>query len=218
MCSSDLTPGGKDRVLLHAVYADDLLHFYNDVALFNEFNTEYRKRFEVKTAPADVYLGNRVTIDAAKLTVGLDQHQYLADLLQRLQMQDSTPVATPIVSRLSQHNAGERLSPADHATYRMVVGSLLYLACWTRPDISFAVSELSRFVSAPAVAHMKAVKHLLRYLKGTMALGIVYSKTGGGGPINVLAPYVDADWAGDPDSRRSTTGYVILLKIGRAHV
>ena len=92
------------------------------------------------------------------------------------------------------------------------VGSLLYLACWTRPDIAFAVSELSRFVSAPAAAHGKALKHLLRYLKGTMDLGVVYSKTGGGaGQINLLTAAVDADWAGDADTRKSTTGYVNLL-------
>ena len=112
----------------------------------------------------------------------------------------------------SADNAGAPLSSEDHATYRMAVGSLLYLACWTRPDISFAVSELSRFVSAPAEAHMKAVKHLVRYLRGTMDLGLLYSKTAGGaGPPSVLTAYVDADWAGDPDSRRSTTGYVLVL-------
>ena len=147
-----------------------------------------------------------------RLAVGLDQKQYLEDLLRRLNMQDSATAPTPIVSRLSADNAGAPLSSEDHANYRMAVGSLLYLACWTRPDISFAVSELSRFVSAPAEAHMKAVKHLVRYLRGTMDLGLLYSKTAGGaGPPNVLTAYVDADWAGDPDSRRSTTGYVLLL-------
>ena len=147
-----------------------------------------------------------------RLAVGLDQKQYLEDLLRRLNMQDSATAPTPIVSRLSADNAGAPLSSEDHANYRMAVGSLLYLACWTRPDISFAVSELSRFVSAPAEAHMKAVKHLVRYLRGTMDLGLLYSKTAGGaGPPSVLTAYVDADWAGDPDFRRSTTGYVLVL-------
>ena len=77
-----------------------------------------------------------------------------------------------MVQRLSAQYSGEKLSADEQALYRNMVGSLLYLACWTRPDIAFAVSELSRFVSAPGLNHMQAVKHLLRYLKGTSELGL----------------------------------------------
>ena len=102
----------------------------------------------------------------------------------------------------------------EHELYRAVVGSLLYLACWSSPDIALAVSELSRFVSAPCHAHFVAAKHLLRYLNGTKGLGLVYSKPGNHGPMdmaNLLWGYVDSDWAGCPDSRRSTSGYVLVL-------
>ena len=86
------------------------------------------------------------------------------------------------------------------------MGSLLYLACWSRPDIALAVSELSRFVSAPCHAPLVAAKHLLRYLNGTKGLGLVYSKPPGKsrpGPMdmaNLLWGYatVDSDWAGCP--------------------
>ena len=81
-----------------------------------------------------------------------------------------------MVQRLSALNSGEKLSAEEQVLYRNMVGSLLYLACWSRPDISFAVSELSRFVSSPGQNHMQAVKHLLRYLKGTSELGLRYSK------------------------------------------
>jgi hypothetical protein len=95
-----------------------------------------------------------------------------------------------------------------------MVGSLLHLACWTRPDISFAVSELSRFVSAPGQLHMAASKHLVRYIQGSSELGILYSKPSNSGPMNqpnVLWGFVDSDWAGCPDSRRSTTGFTLML-------
>ena len=69
-------------------------------------------------------------------------------------MKDSTPVLTPMVARLSNVNAGEKLESKEHEFYSAVVGSLLYLACWSRPDIALAVSELSRFVSPLRVMHI----------------------------------------------------------------
>ena len=75
-----------------------------------------------------------------------------------------------------------------------MVGSLLYLSCWTRPDICFAVSELSRFVSDPDV-HLQAAKRVLRYLKGTRELRLNYSRPYGP-KLNQLWGYVDSNWAG----------------------
>jgi hypothetical protein len=71
-------------------------------------------------------------------------------------MGDSRPVGTPIVRRLSNTGCGNDLSKENHAQYRVVVGCLLCLSCWTRPDINFAVSELSRFVADPGETHMAA--------------------------------------------------------------
>ena len=94
-----------------------------------------------------------------------------------------------------------------------MVGSLLYLASWTRPDIAFAVSELSRFISNPGKPHLEAAKHVFRYLRKTVNLGLAY-RTSASLPDhpeiqpNVLWGYVDSDWAGCPDSRRSTSGFV----------
>ncbi len=81
-------------------------------------------------------------------------------------MTGCNPVSTPMLQRLSAEHGSVKLSVPDHDLYRNMVGSLLYLARWTRPDISFAVSELSRFVSAPGHLHMAAAKHLVRYIQG----------------------------------------------------
>ena len=90
--------------------------------------------------------------------------------------------------------------------------------CFTLPvgrgPILPLLCQSSRFVAAPADSHAKALRHLLRYLKGTVTLGLVYSARAGGaffGALNQLVAYVDSDWAGDPETRRSTTGFVILL-------
>ena len=90
-------------------------------------------------------------------------------------------------------------------------GSLVYLASLTRPDIAFAVSELSRFVSNPGKPHLEAANRVFRYLKKTLSLGLVYRSSPSEMPPNTLWGYVDSDWAGCPDSRRSTSGFVLML-------
>ena len=141
--------------------------------------------------------------------IKIDQVEYLSETLKKFEMENCTPVKTPMEERLTESNRGRTLSKEEQARYRMIVGSLLYLSCWTRPDISFAVSELSRFVSSAGEVHMKAASRVLRYLKGTRTLGLQFSKTGE--RRNILWGYVDSDWAGCLDTRRSTSGYVLML-------
>ena len=95
--------------------------------------------------------------------------------------------------------------------YRGMVGSLLYLASWTRPDIAFIVSKLSRVVSYPGKPHLEAAKHVFRYLKKTLSLGLVCRSSPSETPPNALWGYVDSDWTGCPDSRWSTSGVVFML-------
>ncbi len=104
--------------------------------------------------------------------------------------------------------------PAEHGLFQTMICWLLYLSCWSRPDISFAVSGLSRFVSNQCQQHILAVKHLLRYLNGTKELSLTYSKPTGMGPtdkVDLLWGYVDSDWADFPDSRKSTSGSIIIF-------
>ena len=85
----------------------------------------------------------------------------------------------------------------------------MYLASATRPDISYAVSKLSRFVSNPGDDHWRALERVLRYLKGTMTYGIHYT-----GHPKVLEGYCDANWISDADELYVTSGYVFLLAGG----
>jgi len=196
-------------ILVHALYADDFLHFSNNHELYLEFQGKIQQKFDVKTGDVDNYLGNRITINEQEGKIRLDQEAYLDEVLKRFNMDKCTPVKTPMEERLSEANRGQTLSKEDQAKYRMIVGSLLYLACWSRPDISYAVSELSRFVSSAGEVQMKAAQRVLRYLKGTKELGLQYTKMSD--PTNVLWGYVDSDWAGCLDTRKSTSGYVLLF-------
>ena len=203
----------KGGVIIHALYTDDFLHFTNQQPLFHSFSKAFKKKFDVKSGAVAVYLGNRVVVDSTKLSVNLDQTHYVDELLDRFGMQECNPEQTPMVSRLTTDDP-KKLDAKEHELYRNMVGSLLYLACWTRPDISFAVSELSRFVSSPGESHMRAVKHLLRYLRGSREMGLNYSRPSNHGPMdrpNILWGFVDSDWAGCQDTRRSTSGFTLML-------
>ena len=90
--------------------------------------------------------------------------------------------------------------------YRCLVGSLVYFTV-TRPDISYAVHQVSQYLSTPRSTHYAAIMRILRYLKGTLFHGLFYSAQS---PL-VLCVFSDADWAGDPTDRRSTTSYCFLL-------
>ena len=94
----------------------------------------------------------------------------------------------------------------DQLRYSQIIGSLMYLAYATRPDISFAVSKLSRFVSNPGDNHWVALERVLRYLKGTMSYGIHFT-----GYPRVLEGYCDANWISDADELYATSGYAFLL-------
>ncbi|XP_072090472.1 secreted RxLR effector protein 161-like [Arachis hypogaea] len=95
----------------------------------------------------------------------------------------------------------------ENVPYASVVGSLMYAMVCTRPDISQAVSVVSRFMANPGKAHWKAVKWILRYLKGTIDTGLCFS-----GKSCQISGFVDFDYAGDLDRRRFTTGYVYKIQ------
>ena len=104
------------------------------------------------------------------------------------------------------------MSPAFHCRYHGIVGSLGYLVNMTRPDLAWSYSELSKYVQNPGKENMDAAHHVLRYLRGTYDPAIVYER------IDVLANtlwgWVDSDWAADLDSRRSHTGYILMMSGG----
>ena len=133
------------------------------------------------------------------------QRRYAHEVLVRFGMNNSNLVQNPTVpgTKLSKNNEGSKV---DATLYMKMVGSLMYLTA-TRPDLMYGVSLISRFMPCPTKSHWLAAKRILRYLKGTIELGIFYKK---GGNSNLEA-YTDSDFAGDLDDRRSTSGFVFLL-------
>ena len=122
-------------------------------------------------------------------------------------MENSKPTATPTDTDAKLTKATEDSKLFNQELYQLAIGSLLYLSTRTRPDIAYAVSNVARFCSKPTMEHWKSIKHIMLYLNGTWNYGLLYDKE----KVTDFMGYSDADWAGDLDDRRSTSGYVFKL-------
>ncbi|XP_055633344.1 uncharacterized protein LOC129773723 [Toxorhynchites rutilus septentrionalis] len=130
-------------------------------------------------------------------------------------MVNCNPVSTPAEASVKLDKSmspatQEKMREIKEIPYQEAVGCLTYLAQATRPDISFAVNHISQFNANPGRSHWNAVKRIMRYLRGTRSQRLTYSKQNSTG----LVGFTDADWGGEPDSRKSTTGYVFTFMGG----
>src|SRR4029453_18521445 len=132
-------------------------------------------------------VGLELEWDHTNGTMKIFQSQYIKKILERFGMENSHPVATPLDPNVKLIKTPDD-EKYDILDYWSAIGSLMYAAVGTRPDIAFAVQALSQFLNNPGPTHWTAVKHVFRYLNGTRNLGIVYRK---GGEVEPLA-YTDA--------------------------
>jgi hypothetical protein len=160
--------------------------------------------FEMKyLGEADVILNIKL-IKGENGGVTLSQTHYVEKMLSQFGYSNSKPAPTPYdASLVSRKNLRIMV---DQLRYSQIIGSLMYLASATRPDIAYAVSKLSQFVSNPGSEHGRALEQVMRYLVGTMNYGIHYS-----GDPKVLEGYSDANWISDADELKATSGYVFTL-------
>jgi hypothetical protein len=156
----------------------------------------------------NMFLGMEIQRDTDNRTIKISQRRLITELVQKHCLEDCKPKTTPLSPTFKFTRDGEPLD-RDKYGYSELVGSLLYISVCTRPDITHAVGMLTRSMSAPTVTHWQAAKGVVRYLAGTPDYGITF----GSGPSGLIG-YSDSDYAGDSDTRRSTTGYVFLLHGG----
>ena len=152
-------------------------------------------------------LGITIEQDKAEKSIGLHQKQYLLKMLKKFKLEDAKPVSTPADPNVKLCKDDGVSKSVDSSKYQSMVGSLLYAAIATRPDISQAVAVVSKYNSNPSEAHLTAVKRILRYLKGTLDITLKYRKS----DQDEVLGYSDADYAGDVDDRHSTTGNLFLM-------
>ena len=198
-----------------AVYVDDLIIMTKSEDQMMTIKEDLKRGFKMKDLGELHYcLGISIVKDHRRGSMYLHQKQYIKNMLQKFGLQDAKEVSTP-----SDHN--QRLvkddgvsKSVDKAEYQSLVGSLLYAAIATRPDISYSVGVVARYCANPNQSHLTAAKRVLRYLKGTMSYGLVFNNRQGARESisNQSLPigYCDADWASDSDDRKSISGNLFV--------
>uniref|UniRef100_H3GB36 Reverse transcriptase Ty1/copia-type domain-containing protein n=2 Tax=Phytophthora ramorum TaxID=164328 RepID=H3GB36_PHYRM len=218
-CESDhcvyLKRDGQDMIFV-ALYVDDLVLASSSDKMLLDTKQALSHRFEMTDmGQLKYFLGMEIEQDVVTGKMSMRQTKFAKDILQKFSMDKSNPIKTP-------QDPGLKLTKAMceggckhdetmvNVPYRNAVGCLMYLMVGTRPDLAAAVGVLSQFAADPCPTHWQALKRVFRYIQGTKTHGIEFQASCNDG----LQGYSDADWAGDIESRRSTSGYAFMMNGG----
>ncbi|XP_021321347.1 uncharacterized protein LOC110437281 [Sorghum bicolor] len=194
--------GAETAYLL--LYVDDIVLTASSPSLLRRIISALQLEFPLKDLGVlHHFLG--VTVEPRPTGLLLHQRQYTLDILERAGMTGCKPCPTPVDTQ-GKLSEAEGSLVADPTAYRNLAGALQYLT-FTRPDITYAVQQVCLHMHDPREPHLTALKCLLRYLRGTVDYGLLLHRS----PSSELVVYIDADWAGCPDTRRSTSGYAVFL-------
>ena len=198
----------EDAIVVLGVYVDDFIIVASSMQILAEIKGLLSTKFQMEDiGELKSFLGMSIRRDRENKLLWLSQEKYCADILKRFNMQDCKSGSTPM-----EKNSDDTLEEQKvfNIPYQNAVGSLMYLMVCTRPDLSFAVCKVSQKNKSPTNQDWQAVKRIFRYLQGTQHYELCYN---GRSEANLYG-YNDADFAGDPSDRKSTSGYVFILAGG----
>jgi len=217
----------EQEICIISLYVDDLIIAGSTKDVTSHVKRRLSNRYAMKDlGEVDEILGCRVMVNHLLGTVTIHQHKYLNSILEKYLDSEETRADTPADAKITLTQSLSPESEEEKAymstiPYREVIGSLLWLSLGTRPDITYAVSQVAKFSANPGPEHWKAIIRIMRYLHGTRTLGLTYKAdvtdsshiTTAISSADFLIPtgYVDADYARDPESRRSVTGFLFFL-------
>jgi len=206
----------KNNNIMIGLFVDDSTtsHVKEDEIEYNEIINKLKNKYEMTDlGEISHILGMRVR--RVDNTLYIDQKTYIDDKLKQFDMSNCKSSTTPeSLDKLTKNTDKTKIE--NEELYRSIVGSLIYASVSTRPDITHAVNMLSRYMHEPNATHMIAAKRILRYLKDNSDLGLVYTNN----YYNInnkndneicIEAFCDADWGGDLDDRKSTTGYCVFI-------
>ncbi|GJU49499.1 retrovirus-related pol polyprotein from transposon TNT 1-94 [Tanacetum coccineum] len=186
---------------------EEIYEEFNNDHLVKEFKKQMESEFDMSDMGlVSYFLG--MEIKQLPNGVHICQRKYASDMLKKFKMFLCKPVTSPLVykCKLSKDDGKKFANPNR---FRSIVGSLLYLTI-SRPDLAFAASFLSRFMGEPSSSHLGAAKRVLRYVKGSLDLEIMFERN----KVVKLEGYADSDWAESIDDSKSTSGYIFTLGSG----
>ena len=226
------------RMIIISTYVDDIPSAFDeaDRAEWESIKARFLEQYKIQfLGESDWFLNMRLTRDRSQQAIFLDQRAYLDQLLQELQLDECRTVACPSaqteLAKADCPASEDERAEMSKIPYRHVVGALTYLANATRPDIAHAVNRVAQFAQNPGAKHWRAVQQILRYLSGTRDLALRFHpqpsqtvpdcssataeraianrSTAPASNVCALFAFADASWANCPESRRSTTGWLL---------
>ena len=199
----------ENKTIVCIVYVDDVLFLGKSQNDIDSLKTRFMAIWECRDlGDTKEFLRMRILRSQGRILV--DQKDYLQKVLKRFKLENAKSVPTPLPEGYHPTPNKETASPEIRASYQQVIGSLLYIMIGTRPDIAYAVTKLAQFAANPTEDHLNRAYYICRYLIGTADYALVFNGKGGEGII----AYADSDWASDPTTRKSTTGYLVKLASG----
>jgi len=185
----------------------------NKAVLFKVLKVASVKIKLKELGPITTFLGMEINLDLKKRELTLHQAKYTRSLLRRFQKENRRPSNTPVAEGIKLQKANSDPLKEDLKSFQQEVGSLLYLATKTRPDIAFAVGNCARYMSKPNKTHFAALDRIWGYLLRYPDLGLFFRFNQ---ETLALVGYCDADWANCLMNRKSTTGYCFFF--GRGNI
>ena len=215
----DNPAGAKCSFIL--VYVDDLLVVAPSKHVLKAIMQSLHQLYEMREmSNVEMFLGVELKWSPNRKSLHMSQSRYASDMVRRYGMQDSKPTDTPMVASFFAGLDAEKaevMADVELDTYRSIIGSLLFLARMSRPDITTAVAMLARYSHCPTAYCMRAAKRVLRYVNSTLDVGVTMDattpgqKTKDGCDFNLVNGFVDSDHANDTANRKSRSGFIIKV-------
>ncbi|KAJ1585839.1 hypothetical protein NDA12_002285 [Ustilago hordei] len=203
--------GTNNAMILLAIYIDNLLVIRATTSRVQAVRQQLSNVFSI-TDQGNIshIIGLNVRYDHEAHTLSIDQNGYIEGVLTKFRMSEAWTALTPAMETINSLGPWEAdvASTEEVHYYALLVGSLLWIAQGSRPDIAFTVGCCAQFIANPSEEHLAAAKQVLRYLKGTMRVNLTARE-----PIGklMLTSWVDSDWAGSCNCHKSTSGYIFAV-------
>jgi len=214
LTSKDFTASHQDPCMfIHNMFECYISLYVDDSAIYSAstphltiLSKDLKTAFEISDlGEASFLLGLPITYTSN--SIAFTQALYIRTILSQFGMENWNTVSIPLPKGITL-TKGTTEQPKDQVTlYQSMIGSLMYLVTGTKPHLMYTISFLTQFSSCPTEEHIKAAKHVFRYVDGTRNLGLFYPYTA----TNALNVYADADFGGCHDTKRSTSGYIVLF-------
>lgn len=204
-----------NEISIVSVYVNNFLLASNTMTILEILKKLLAKEYNIKDlGKVKTIIGWQITRDTGTHTMKIHQSAFIRDLVIEKGFTECNANIIP----MKAGSAIEMLEPEDYDkadlhTYQRLIGKLMYLACGTRPNIFFAVRQLSKYNADPRKGHFRAAKRVVRYLKSTMQMGLMFGRASRELLPYSLTGYADSNFAGDPADQKSVMGYCFFLAV-----